>query len=777
MKDLEKEITCAICHDHYTDPKILPCLHYYCKQCIHGLAKKAGPFSCPECRKETTLSQEGVDNLPTAFFVNRMKEVHSKMDQAQGKVDTECEVCEICYGDKVKAFCQQCGKFICSECIKQHRRMKALFPGHKITQLRTTQEPTLRMCEDHDEPMKIYCFDCNVLICRDCTIKDHLNHNHEFIKKAAPAMKKELVQELDPLKEVVVSLSDAVEKMQTTESEIEARGNFATGDIENVFEELQAVIKAHKQKLLEEATMKVTQKLQRLSEQKKELSATCATVKNVIEDIEQCVKESTDGDVLCVHAKLKNRITTEVEKHCKKEQNLEPVENVDFERIDTSCIEDVIKQLKSARAELSPLPVVPVDPSQCTVTVEEAEAVEVYKATKLSLKIKSGNKKSAEGMDLCAIECTLKSQVNPKVAIKCNVYKVEDDEYCIQFTPTIRGRHQLVVVINGEEVTSSPFPVFVSIIIGQPTIKLEKPLKTMNVKVSSIHGECYPVDMAFNSLGEIIIASSEKIEVRDKHSKILKSIMYSDYGVYKVYTLKVAVDSTNNIYVLAVNSSNSYDRIPMILKLNKKLELVNTTRLVSADGTLTFADGTLTFAGVAVVDDRVLVYTYGSIHIYTPDLEHVEQITSPNHGSPGYFSEVKDMSSDKIGNLYILASFQDSCQGSYPTYSSSSKSRLEVVVFSSSGKYLHSLKVWPVSSRYDNCSMCVAGKYVYFAEGDKNSSSYYCIKVRVYSTDGPTVTIIEHVPRLMDTQTAVRKLHLDEDGFIYVLFNSDILVF
>ena len=240
-----------------------------------------------------------MDNLPTAFFVNRMKEVHSKMDQAEGKVDTECE---LCYGDKVKAFCQQCAQFICSECIKQHRRMKKSFPGHKITsfaQLHATQESSLRMCEDHDEPMKIYCFDCNVLICCDCTIKDHLNHNYEFIKKAAPVMKKELIQELGPLKEVIVSLSDAVEKMQTTESEIEARGNFATGDIENIFEELQAVIKAHKQKLLEEATMKVAQKLQLLSEQKKELSTTRATVKNVIEDIEQCVKQSTDGNVVC----------------------------------------------------------------------------------------------------------------------------------------------------------------------------------------------------------------------------------------------------------------------------------------------------------------------------------------------------------------------------------------------------------------------------------------------------------------------------------------------
>ena len=115
----------------------------------------------------------------------------------------------------------------------------------------------------------------------------------------------------------------------------------------------------------------------------------------------------------------------------------------------------------------------------------------------------------------------------------------------------------------------------------------------------------------------------------------------------------------------------------MILKLNKKLELVSTTRLKSA-------------TGVAVVDDHVLAYSSGSIDIYTTDLEHVEQITSPDRGSPGYFSQVSGISSDKTGNLYILASFKESCQGSYSTYSST-RFRLEVVVFSSSGKYLHSL--------------------------------------------------------------------------------------
>ena len=104
VEDLEKEITCAICHNHYTKPKVLPCLHYYCKQCIHRLTLRTGlnkPFSCPECRKDTTLPQGDVDKLPTAFFVNRMKSVHSKLERAHGKVEAKCEMCS---GDKAEGF-------------------------------------------------------------------------------------------------------------------------------------------------------------------------------------------------------------------------------------------------------------------------------------------------------------------------------------------------------------------------------------------------------------------------------------------------------------------------------------------------------------------------------------------------------------------------------------------------------------------------------------------------------------------------------------------------
>ena len=319
LEDVEREITCAICHHHYTEPKVLPCLHYYCKQCIHKLTLRTGldkPFSCPECRKDTTLPQGNVDELPTAFFINRMKSVHSKLERTHGKVEAKCELCSV---DKAEGFCRQCAQLVCEKCIESHRRMK-MFAEHRIDELKEganeiiKEEPPLQMCKEHGEAMRIYCFDCNCLICRDCTIKDHLGHRYEFVMKSAPEMKKKLIKQLDILKEVKIDMSCAVEEIKSTKCDIEAQWESMANDINGSFDELRKIIENHRKELLKEAALKVTEKLERLSSQEKSVSTSRAVVQSVIKYTEQFIKHSSNDEIMCMHAEIKSRIEQEKEK-------------------------------------------------------------------------------------------------------------------------------------------------------------------------------------------------------------------------------------------------------------------------------------------------------------------------------------------------------------------------------------------------------------------------------------------------------------------------------
>ncbi len=113
LKELEKEITCSVCQEHYTEPKVLTCLHYYCKECVLRLALRTAsnkpPFSCLKCRKEG-----GVEELKTAFFINRLKFKFYALEKVHDKIEVQCEGCTSSY--KAEAFCLHCAVFICKDC-------------------------------------------------------------------------------------------------------------------------------------------------------------------------------------------------------------------------------------------------------------------------------------------------------------------------------------------------------------------------------------------------------------------------------------------------------------------------------------------------------------------------------------------------------------------------------------------------------------------------------------------------------------------------------------
>ena len=324
LEQLEKEITCAVCQEHYTEPKILPCLHYYCKKCIRKLALRTGskqPFSCPECREETTLPEGGVDQLKTAFFVNRFKSNFSVLERVQGKVEVMCEECTES-GDKAEAFCRQCAIFICRECARQHKRMKS-FSSHEMVSLEdlkqgrargiATKEPPTKKCDVHEEPLIIFCSDCNLLICHLCTVKTHRSHDFEFCKEAAPETRKKLLGILSPLKAAVGSLSTAVGDIQNTKQEVEAQGKSVADTIHTSFAQLQLVLQQRKQQLLQEAASRVGEKIDKLSAQEKKLTLANAQVQSVIDYTERFVSECSTNEVMNMQTEIRRRIEREVE--------------------------------------------------------------------------------------------------------------------------------------------------------------------------------------------------------------------------------------------------------------------------------------------------------------------------------------------------------------------------------------------------------------------------------------------------------------------------------
>ena len=214
-----------------------------------------------------------------------MKDLFGKMAKAEGKVEA---VCEQCAGAKSVAFCRQCAEFICGDCSRSHKKMK-VFAGHLVATLKNLKrggaksipfvEAPPPKCSDHDEPMKIFCFDCNRLVCRDCVLYDHREHKSDFVKKCASQSSDSLA----PLRTVQADIAGAEKKLNATEAQVDTEKNEVCKSLEQSFDQLKALLDQRKTELVKKASALAQEKKDALAAQRKGLQVAQAEIQSLVE--------------------------------------------------------------------------------------------------------------------------------------------------------------------------------------------------------------------------------------------------------------------------------------------------------------------------------------------------------------------------------------------------------------------------------------------------------------------------------------------------------------
>ncbi|KAG7253328.1 hypothetical protein CRUP_030746 [Coryphaenoides rupestris] len=158
-EDVDPRATCGVCTRLYRDPKILPCLHSFCADCIRQLSAFCASASgdpaaatttprtsvlCPECDTEVDLPPSGADGLTTdhlaldRVFLRTLLADGSSLrcdlcgdDGGGGEAELRCEVCcvnlcEFCSqahrSEELRLFCEPCDRPVCLECAATFHR-------------------------------------------------------------------------------------------------------------------------------------------------------------------------------------------------------------------------------------------------------------------------------------------------------------------------------------------------------------------------------------------------------------------------------------------------------------------------------------------------------------------------------------------------------------------------------------------------------------------------------------------------------------------------------
>ena len=542
LKKLDTQLECSLCLDNFKEPKLLPCFHVFCKSpCLEKLVAKDGQsLQCPTCRYLVPLPAKGVSGLQSDFHIDHLFEIRDAFNKAAESTETICGSCE---DGKVTGYCRDCGQFVCDDCQTAHRRL-TITRHHQIITLDEVRAKATNLilpktlvsyCPRHSENvLKIFCETCLVLICNDCTIRLHKDHNYDLVGDVFPKHKKEIATSLKTVKEKLDKTNQALQAFETRAKDINEQRVTVEANIHREFDQQQRRLDQQRIELVSQLDSLTQQKLKSLAAQRDQVEIAQVKLTSCLEYAEGGLETGTEGEVLAMKAPVLKRIE-------QINAEFDPATIEPETKADIRLLTDGKEQLQKACQEFAEIvdgesislqnSYITEDGLEGAVQVSELKSIEFHARTKT-------NKQHKGKLDLTAELVHTKSTDR----VRCEVVKQRNGTHKINYQPAKRGQNELHLTIKGHPVRSSPYPITVT---PSPQ-SLHKPVRV----VGSLN---VPRGTAINSKGQIVVVESggNSISILTPEGEKIRKFGTVGSGIGQFNSpYGVAVDKDDNIYVV-----------------------------------------------------------------------------------------------------------------------------------------------------------------------------------------------------------------------------------
>ena len=256
VENLKKQLTCSICLETYTDPKIISCLHTFCCKCLEKHARKnhrQGKFRCPECQAEIDLPEGNhFDRLQTSFIHNSLL----------GLLETEDREALL-----KPPFCSQ----------------------HK------------------NERLRYFCSSCEACICPVCLAKNHQCHEFDDIEKAAKEDTKFIMLDVQTIKEKANLLQEEIRKFEKTSKDVETIIAIAKQDVSEAAQHVITKTRQQEKQLLESLEMTRRKRIEQINSAKQELESLVKQIHQAAQFAENLVQRGPGWDIIKTKTTLKHK--------------------------------------------------------------------------------------------------------------------------------------------------------------------------------------------------------------------------------------------------------------------------------------------------------------------------------------------------------------------------------------------------------------------------------------------------------------------------------------
>ena len=258
------EEECSVCHEQFTEPKLLPCGHLMCRHCLLSWLKSQAEAKCPLCRcaivEPEKWESESLEDIADGFPTDH---VMAALVQSRQLLSKD-HVCQACVTQAAASLCLNCGDLLCSSCVTIHGRMSAT--RHHTVEALTSLTPEKiaanrpSSCAVHaDKTCELFCPTHGVSICHVCATSRH---------RSCPEVK-DLEEKVEEARAVLAELAamlsagetelgTAISQLDQHLRETEKRTRAAIAEMEATCDRLESAIKACRRRLKELAETAVS---------------------------------------------------------------------------------------------------------------------------------------------------------------------------------------------------------------------------------------------------------------------------------------------------------------------------------------------------------------------------------------------------------------------------------------------------------------------------------------------------------------------------------------
>ena len=210
---------CGICLQVFLDPRILPCGHTFCLQCI----EKSNCLLCSLCKRESSVPTNGLQGLPKNLIPESFFTSLSSV--------SNCAVTKSNLNGPVEFFCVNCWEPLCTKCGQGHAQYNKITSHSMVKKINEIDQSGIELhnrqgkllCNQHkDKPIEFHCTICDKFICYSCYILFHNKHDCVSVEDVNANL---LVQLNEVEKIIKDNLTINEENMKAVKSSNEALAN------------------------------------------------------------------------------------------------------------------------------------------------------------------------------------------------------------------------------------------------------------------------------------------------------------------------------------------------------------------------------------------------------------------------------------------------------------------------------------------------------------------------------------------------------------------------